>query len=86
MALIETEGIQESLKQFHAMQDQSRTINRYIFEEWILRDMGFSLLQKNKLAEALEIFKLTVEIYPDSWEARDNLEEVYRRLGEKGRL
>ena len=84
LAIIETEGIQESLKQFRSMQDQSHTINRYLFEEWILRDLGFSLLQKEKLQEALEIFKLAVEMYPDSWETYDNLGEVYRRLGEAG--
>jgi tetratricopeptide (TPR) repeat protein len=84
MTVIETEGIQEGLKQFRSMQDQSRTINRYIFEEWILRDLGFSLLQKKRMEEALEIFKLAVEMYPDSWETYDDLGEVYRLLGDKG--
>jgi tetratricopeptide (TPR) repeat protein len=84
MAIIETEGIQEGLRQFPSMQDQSRTVNRYLFEEWILRDLGFSLLQTKKVEEALEIFKLAVEMYPDSWETYDNLGEVYRRLGKKG--
>jgi tetratricopeptide (TPR) repeat protein len=84
MAIIETEGIQEGLRQFPSMQEQSRTVNRYFFEEWILRDLGYSLLQKKKVEEALEIFKLAVEMYPSSWETYDNLGEVYRRLGEKG--
>jgi tetratricopeptide (TPR) repeat protein len=84
MAIIETEGIQEGLRQFPSMQDQSRTVNRYLFEEWILRDLGFSFLQTKKVEEALEIFKLAVEMYPDSWETYDNLGEVYRRLGKKG--
>jgi tetratricopeptide (TPR) repeat protein len=84
MAIIETEGIQEGLKQFHSMQNQSRTINRYLFEEWILRDLGFSLLHEEKVEEALEIFKLAVEMYPDCWETYDNLGEVYRLLGDNG--
>jgi tetratricopeptide (TPR) repeat protein len=84
LATIETEGIQEGLKQFHSMQDQSRTINRYLFEEWILRDLGFSLLQKEKVQEAFEIFKLAVGLYPGSWETYDDLGEVYRRMGENG--
>jgi tetratricopeptide (TPR) repeat protein len=83
LATIETEGIQEGLKQFHAMQEQSRTINRYLFEEWILRDLGFSLRQNEKVQEALEIFKLAVDLYPGSWETYDDLGEVYRRIGEK---
>jgi tetratricopeptide (TPR) repeat protein len=83
IAIIETQGIQEGLKQFHLMQNQSRMINRYLFEEWTLRDIGFSLLEKNKENEALEIFTLAVEIYPDSWEAYDNLGEVYRRQGKE---
>lgn len=82
MAIIEAEGIQAGLKQFYAMKEQSRTVHRYLFEEWILRDVGFCLLQKKKVAEALEIFKLSVELYPDSWETHDDLGEVYRRLGE----
>jgi hypothetical protein len=64
---MEAEGIQEGMKQFHSMQDESRTINRYLFEEWILRDQGFSLLPNNEVEDVLEIFRLTMEMYPDSW-------------------
>ena len=83
MSVIELEGIKAALDQFQSMQDQSRTIKRYLFEEWMLRDMGFTLLQKDKVEEAGEIFKLTVEMYPDSWEAYDNLGEAFRLLGDK---
>ena len=36
-----------------------------------------------KVKEAIEIFKLNVEAYPDSWNVHDSLGEAYMNDGQK---
>lgn len=45
-------------------------------------DLGYRLLAKKKNAEALEVFRINVEDYPDSWNAHDSLGEAYLALGQ----
>lgn len=57
--------------------------SEYNFAETELNVLGYRLLQTNKLAEAIEIFKLNVEMYPKSDNAYDSLGEAYMRHGNK---
>ncbi|HKP35294.1 MAG TPA: serine hydrolase, partial [Pyrinomonadaceae bacterium] len=57
--------------------------SEYNFAEAELNALGYRLLQANKLAEAVEILKLNVEIYPQSANAYDSLAEAYMRYGNK---
>lgn len=45
--------------------------------------LGYALLSKQKVDEAVEIFKLNVEAFPDSWNVYDSLGEAYALKGEK---
>ncbi len=45
--------------------------------------LGYALLSKNKSDEAIEVFKLNVEAFPDSWNVYDSLGEAYMLKGEK---
>jgi CubicO group peptidase (beta-lactamase class C family) len=45
--------------------------------------IGYALMGKNMLNEAIEIFKLNVEENPSSWNAYDSLGEAYMVKGEK---
>jgi CubicO group peptidase (beta-lactamase class C family) len=51
--------------------------------EAMMNRIGYALLQKNLLNEAIEIFKLNVEEYPTSWNVYDSLGEAYAVKGEK---
>jgi tetratricopeptide (TPR) repeat protein len=42
---------------------------------------GYKLMRSNRLADALEIFKLNVFLYPTSGNAFDSLGEIYAELG-----
>jgi CubicO group peptidase (beta-lactamase class C family) len=55
----------------------------YNFAETELNALGYRLVQANKLAEAVEIFKLNVEMFPQSANAYDSLGEGYMRHGNK---
>jgi Flp pilus assembly protein TadD len=40
-------------------------------------------LHEKKYAEAIAVFKLNVELYPQSWNVYDNLAEAYMANGDK---
>ena len=50
-------------------------------DEQALTRMGYQLLAGNKLEEAVELFKINVDLHPDSWNAFDSLGEAYMRQG-----
>jgi CubicO group peptidase (beta-lactamase class C family) len=45
--------------------------------------LGYGLLQQKKIAEAIAIFKVNVDLYPQSWNVYDSLGEAYMVNGEK---
>lgn len=48
-----------------------------------LNDLGYSLLRDKKLAEAIAVFKVNVELYPQSSNVYDSLGEAYLANGDK---
>lgn len=48
-----------------------------------MNDIGYFLLRKNKIKEAIKVFKLNVEAYPNSANVYDSLGEIYLKAGEK---
>ena len=47
-----------------------------------LNGVGYQLLEKQKIKEAIDVFKTNVRLYPASWNAYDSLGEAYARAGE----
>jgi tetratricopeptide (TPR) repeat protein len=67
---------------------KTNPLYRYASLEEPLGMLGDELLGKKSFDEAIEVFKLNVETYPDSWNAYENLAEAYaaRRDVAKGDL
>jgi CubicO group peptidase (beta-lactamase class C family) len=57
--------------------------SEYNFDEGALDQLGYMLLQKDRNADAIAIFKLNVEEYPQSGNAYDSLAEAYAKDGQK---
>jgi CubicO group peptidase (beta-lactamase class C family) len=55
----------------------------YSFAESELNTLGYQLVGAKKLKEAIEIFKLNVEAYPQAANAYDSLGEAYLTAGER---
>ena len=55
----------------------------YDFSETELNRLGYQLLQAKKVSDAIEIFKLNVEMFPQSANAYDSLGEAYMTSGNK---
>ena len=70
-----------AIKQYR---DLKASRNReYDFREGELNTLGYQLLQAKKVAEAIEIFKLNVEAYPNAANPYDSLGEAYLAHGDK---
>ena len=44
--------------------------------------LGYALLQRNRVDDAIKIFKLNVEVYPQAFNTYDSLGEAYMNAGE----
>lgn len=53
----------------------------YYFDEKEFNQVGYTLLNAGKTEEAVAVFALNVEMYPDSWNVYDSLAEGYLGLG-----
>jgi CubicO group peptidase (beta-lactamase class C family) len=72
---IQDQGIAAGVTQYRDL--KAKQPNVYDFTEPQLNQLGYQLLQTNKRKEAIEIFKLNVEAYPQSANVYDSLGEAY---------
>ncbi len=52
-------------------------------DENTLIGLGYRLLQRDNLADALAVFQREVQDYPKYWNSYDSLGEAYMKAGEK---
>jgi CubicO group peptidase (beta-lactamase class C family) len=79
MKTIEDKGIDAGIAQYRDL--KARQPKVYDFGEPELNQLGYQLMQAKKLKEALEIFKLNVEAYPQGFNTYDSLGEAYMMNG-----
>lgn len=53
------------------------------FRETDLNNLGYSMLAQGRVDDAIELFKLNVEMYPQAWNPYDSLAEAYAVKGQK---
>ncbi|MGB7062177.1 MAG: serine hydrolase [Candidatus Zixiibacteriota bacterium] len=70
-------GIEAAIEQYREMKR-----NETEFSESALNTLGYQLLGIKKSRAAIEIFKLNVEAYPESFNVYDSLGEAYMMSGE----
>ena len=73
--------VESAIKQYHDLKVNQQ--NEHNFEEYELNSLGYQLLGIKKVKEAIEIFKLNVEEYPEASNPYDSLGEAYMISGEK---
>jgi len=76
-------GIDSAIELYHKLKINKP--NEFEFNENILNMIGYYLVNRKMLPEALAIFNLNVEEYPDSCTAYDSLAEIYMTLGDRGK-
>jgi CubicO group peptidase (beta-lactamase class C family) len=77
---IESNGIEHAIKEFNALKENKKV---YQVNENELNQLGYLLLGSNKIKEAIEVFKLNTEIFPESYNVWDSIGEAYMMSGDK---
>jgi tetratricopeptide (TPR) repeat protein len=80
-ATIATGGIDRAAEQYHEVKAAASTT--YNLDEDELNALGYQLIQAHKLPQAIRIFQLNVEAYPNSGNTYDSLAEAYMDDGNK---
>lgn len=77
LPIFETEGVDAGLRKLEELKlDES-----YALREPEMNRIGYRLLQNGKTKEAIEVFKINVAEFPDSWNTYDSLGEGYMMDG-----
>ncbi len=78
---IEKVGLEQAIANYRANKEKKAG---FVESENELNALGYLLLQREqKVKEAIAVFKLMVEAYPESWNAYDSLGEGYMVAGDK---
>jgi len=80
-ATINSSGIDHAVAQYRDLKASKETT--YNFDEEQLNGLGYRLLSAQKFSEAIQIFQLNAEVYPQSGNVYDSLAEGYMRAGDK---
>jgi len=78
---VRKKGVVEGITQYHTLKKDSS--DYYSFVENELNMLGYLLLQLDLLDQAIEIFKLNIEMFPEAFNPYDSLGEAYMYKGTK---
>jgi len=79
--ILDKSGLDSSIAEFHKLRTTEK--DKYFFLEGGLNNVAYDLLNQNKVKEAIEIFKMNVELFPESFNVYDSLGEAYMKAGNK---
>ena len=72
-------GVEQAIVKYHNL--KANKADGYNFNEEELNNLGYQLLQMDLLNEAIAIFKLNVESFPEAFNTYDSLGEAYMQNG-----
>jgi tetratricopeptide (TPR) repeat protein len=78
---IQSGGVSAGMKAYRRIRADKQ--NKLYFQENEFNALGYKLLGGGRTDDAIAVFKLNVEMYPDSANAYDSLGEAYLRQGRK---
>ncbi|MFH1194788.1 MAG: serine hydrolase [bacterium] len=78
--LIEDEGIQSAVETYKQIKEHEA--ESFFFSENELNGLGYYLLKNEKFGEAIEVFELNIEAYPNSGNVYDSMGEAYMKKGD----
>ncbi len=83
--VIEAEGIRAGVGKYRELRERHYGGFTYDFSENVLNTLGYRLMNEDKLEEAISIFRLNIEMYPDSSNPYDSLGEAYLKASDRRR-
>lgn len=79
----QTDGFEAALLHYRALRDEFYGKGAYNFGEGSLNQIGYELMGKGDVENAIKVFQLNVEQFPESGNAYDSLAEAYMTAGNK---
>lgn len=79
-SLMSEKGIEYATAEYHRLLKESP--DAYLFREEGINELGYYLLKEERYSEAIEIFKLNIQTFPDSFNSFDSLAEAYLASGQ----
>ena len=79
--IINSEGLKAALEKYSELKENKKTEYKYPIDEFDMNDLGYMYLSEGKIDEAIAIFKLNVQNFPESWNCYDSLGEAYMNAG-----
>jgi CubicO group peptidase (beta-lactamase class C family) len=77
---VNQKGVSEAIHDYQHDFEQESVIQ--VFNDKFLMDKGYAYLNAGKVEDAKKLFKLNLEMHPDSWNLYNNLAEAYAKSGE----
>ena len=78
---IASRGVDAAVKQYHDL--KATAPSTYNFDESELNTLGYQLIRAKNLKDAIRVFQLNIEAYPQSSNVYDSLGEAYMDDGNK---
>jgi tetratricopeptide (TPR) repeat protein len=75
-------GITASVQEARALNKSQP--KKYYYDEEELNNLGYELLNGNRVEDAIEVFKLNIEAFPNKANPYDSLGEAYMKAGNDG--
>ncbi|HUV35597.1 MAG TPA: tetratricopeptide repeat protein [Patescibacteria group bacterium] len=82
LVVVEKEGIEAAVARYRDLREHH--VDGFDFSESELNRLGYRLLGRRQIKDAIEIFTLNVEMFPESANVYDSLGEGYLADGEFG--
>ena len=79
--ILKSQGVGAAANYFYDKQKSDPGI--IMFDEIEMNLLGYQFLQSGKIKDAIEVFKLNVTAYPNSWNVYDSLGEAYLKDDQK---
>ncbi|WP_075602468.1 alpha/beta fold hydrolase [Saccharicrinis aurantiacus] len=79
--LIKAEGIKKSIGYYKTLKADNPNVK--VFSESGMNRFGYSYYKRNDYTTAIQLFKMNISEYPESWNVYDSLGEAYLANGNK---
>jgi tetratricopeptide (TPR) repeat protein len=77
------EGVEATVAGYHDLREQFHGSDTYSFREGALNTLGYEILQAGHAADAVVIFRMNAEQFPESGNAWDSLGEAHAAAGDR---
>jgi len=75
--IIDNDGLETAMEAYPELKEQHKIVYSYPVIEAEINELGYTYLANKKIDEAIFIFKINVEYFPENWNCYDSLGEAY---------